>query len=205
MRQVDLGCGTRRSIHEGVDEYIGVDIKEGGVATVACDIGFAPLPFEDSSVDLVTAYDLLEHIPFFIRYYTAEGMKDAKEERAGEGFLVAPPMGSFGTYSPMVFLFNEIYRILKDGGIFFSSTPFYPNRGIFQDPTHVSVWTEETISYFCGDYYGKHYDFGHTSRFVKQAAYDDNNGHIIATLEARKDVPDTVNFHLSYPRPYDAT
>lgn len=70
--------------------------------------------------------------------------------------------------------------------------------GIFQDPTHVSVWTEETINYFCGDYYGKHADFGHTSRFEKLNARDDGQGHILATLRARKDIPADTNFHLTY-------
>ena len=39
-----------------------------------------------------------------------------------------------------IHIMNEIWRILKHGGIFTSSTPSTDGRGAFQDPTHFSFW-----------------------------------------------------------------
>jgi len=44
---------------------------------------------------------------------------------------------------------NEIYRVLKVGGLFYSFTPAFPHAAAFQDPTHVNIITEGTFpSYF---------------------------------------------------------
>jgi hypothetical protein len=47
---------------------------------------------------------------------------------------------------------NEVWRILKSGGTFTSLTPCYPNPEVHRDPTHLSVWTLESMPYFCGKY-----------------------------------------------------
>jgi hypothetical protein len=43
---------------------------------------------------------------------------------------------------------NEIWRILKPNGIFLARTPAYPSAAAFQDPTHVNIITDQTVSYF---------------------------------------------------------
>lgn len=182
MIQVDLGCGNRRSIEPGVDQYIGVDKRTiGAITDKVCNIGFEPLPFDDDSIDIVTAYDFLEHVPFQVYVQKDAGME---------------------TKSPMVFLFNEIYRILKPLGIFYMQTPCYPDQKIFQDPTHVSVWTPETLHYFTGDYYGTHTDYGHTSRFeIMRNGMNLTDGHIHARLRARKDINEHEQFQVIYREP----
>jgi len=40
---------------------------------------------------------------------------------------------------------NEIYRVLKVGGMFYSFTPAFPHGAAFQDPTHVNIITEATF------------------------------------------------------------
>lgn len=40
---------------------------------------------------------------------------------------------------------NEISRVLKEGGIFLSSTPIYPYFTAFQDPTHNNIMTADTL------------------------------------------------------------
>ena len=45
---------------------------------------------------------------------------------------------------------NEIYRVLKPGGLFYASTPAFPSPEAFQDPTHVNIITDGTHEYFCG-------------------------------------------------------
>ncbi len=43
---------------------------------------------------------------------------------------------------------SEVWRILKPQGLFVSHTPAYPHPEAFQDPTHVNVITDTTVSYF---------------------------------------------------------
>ena len=43
---------------------------------------------------------------------------------------------------------TEIWRVLKPGGIFESSTPSTDGRGAFQDPTHVSFWNRNSWLYY---------------------------------------------------------
>ena len=65
---VDLGCGTRP--YEGdilahAERYVGVDWNltlHGLNADVVADLA-SPLPFRDGSVDCVTAFEVLEHVP----------------------------------------------------------------------------------------------------------------------------------------------
>lgn len=46
-------------------------------------------------------------------------------------------------------LIEEIYRVLKPGGIFRAITPLFPSRAAVDDPTHVRYFTESTWQ-FCG-------------------------------------------------------
>ncbi len=44
-------------------------------------------------------------------------------------------------------LFNEMYRVLADGGILFTMTPSTDGRGAFQDPSHVAFYNENSFWY----------------------------------------------------------
>jgi len=82
--------------------------------------------------------DATYHLPF----------KDnsIKEVRAND-FLEHIPIGK------TVFVIEEIYRVLKDRGIFNSFTPSSEGRGAFQDPTHVSFWNQNSWFYYMYDEY----------------------------------------------------
>ena len=55
---------------------------------------------------------------------------------------------------------NEVWRVLKPGGIFYAVTPAYPMPEAFQDPTHVNIITDQTHHYFCRDWsYTSNYGF----------------------------------------------
>lgn len=124
---VDLGCGPNPMNRFNAGKSYGVDLYENASKSVLkCHLGFEKLPFDDDSLDYLTAYDLLEHIP---RY------SDKSE------------IGNV----PFIYLMNECYRVLKKGGLFLSMTPIYPYLGAFQDPTHNNIMTVHTLQYYFSD------------------------------------------------------
>ncbi|MEB3333466.1 MAG: class I SAM-dependent methyltransferase [Cyanobacteriota bacterium] len=133
---LDLGCGMsprnpfRAAISKGIDLN---PHEENGI--VACDLSTDKIPFDSNTFDYITAFDFIEHVP---RVALVEG----------------------GTRYPFIDLMNEIYRVLKPGGFFFSSTPAYPCKEAFQDPTHTNIITEDTFPlYFCNETWAKNYGF----------------------------------------------
>ena len=122
--EVDLGCGFRKNGNLGID-----GTAEGTQADLICRLGFERIPLDDEVADTIFCRDLLEHIPK--AYYAARDQK---------------------LRYPVIELMNEIWRVLKPGGTFTSFTPCYPAVEVHQDPTHLSVWTLESMAYFCGKY-----------------------------------------------------
>ncbi len=180
MKAVDLGCGGNK--YPGA---IGID-RVGRPKTAAdrvCLLGFEPIPLADDSIDIAYARHFIEHLPFVV------WEKKAKK---------------WHEHHPVIYLFNEVYRILKDGGQFEIIVPLVESRtaGVdrrgFQDPTHVSFWTMETPHYFAGDYYGLHDVYGHTSRFEQIKREIDAHGFMNFTLVARKSVDPETSYLLSY-------
>lgn len=179
LKQLDLGFGGVRRQYEGVElsGYYGIDNSDCSYIgnDVRHNVGYAPLPFPDDFFDVVTAYDFLEHIP----------MQIIRED---------------GSFKPIMRdLFNEIYRVMKHGALFYSQTPCYPSRTVFQDPTHVAFWTEETPHYFSGNYYGFHDQYGHISRFAKDFAKTHvENDHLCLYLKAIKNLPKDHPYEVVY-------
>lgn len=180
MKQLDLGSAN--GIRLRSDEYEGYGIDVTNYNNIpnfeVCDPAIEPLPFPDDYFDLVTAYDFLEHIPPILYLPTyeygidADGHQHAIERRAC-----------------MIELFNEIYRVLKDGGEFYHQTPgYHPDaniQSVWADPTHVYVWTPETAHHFSGDYTGWHDHYGHTSKF-KLISSEFVNNHFYESFKAIK-------------------
>ncbi|QDL56074.1 glycosyltransferase [Rhodoferax aquaticus] len=119
-KTLDLGCGARPQNPFNADEVFGIDIgTDFGAHVRSVDLAIEPIPFEDNSLDFVTAYDFLGYVPRVI--YTPKRRNSFVE------------------------LINEVYRVLKPGGYFLSSTPAYPHGEAFQDPTHVNIMTDQTL------------------------------------------------------------
>lgn len=103
-------------------------------------------------------------------------------------FLEHIPVGK------VVPLIEEIYRVLKPGGMFISITPSTDGRGAFQDPTHVSFWNINSWLYYMDDAYRKLY--GIKAKFsgnIQDGFLSDPDEkmkivHTFAML--RKDMPD---------------
>lgn len=143
LKSLDLGCGDnpRNPFHAQL--LFGVDLMPTADEALnildsyhSVDLGVQPLPFPHDHFDYITAYDLLEHIP---RVAYIESKRT----------------------NPFIFLMNEITRVLKPKGIFYSLTPIFPSPEAFQDPTHVNIMTKETMRlYFAGGSpYARRYGF----------------------------------------------
>jgi SAM-dependent methyltransferase len=144
-RSLDLGCGQnprnpfRATYSQGIDIASSSDNR-----IIGCDLAIAPIPCDAALFDFLTAFDFIEHIP-----------------------RVAIIDGS--TKFPFILLMNEIYRVLKPGGLFFAQTPAYPCKEAFQDPTHVNIITEDTFPYyFCEECWAKIYGFTGSFTLVAQ-------------------------------------
>lgn len=156
---LDLGCGANpRNPFQANIEW-GIDIREDLDRKVkSVDLTINPIPFEGSTFDYITAYDFIEHVPRII--YTPD------------------------CRFPFIQLMNEIWRTLKDGGIFFSFTPVYPFKAAFNDPTHVNYITEETFDYFNdGIRLGSMYGF--TGKFKVLEQYRTHT-HLVSILKKIK-------------------
>ena len=157
---VDFGGGLHPRNPYKAENLIVIDgfLKKEGV--INCMIGFEDVPLDDSSVDYVTAFDFIEHVPRAI-------WKDGK------------------LINPFINTMSEAWRILKPGGIFYSSTPFFPHPEAYQDPTHVNIITGNTWAYFAGVHLdlGQLYGFKGEFELVSQNA---RGPHLEWTFKAKK-------------------
>jgi SAM-dependent methyltransferase len=127
---VDLGCGTNPRNPFLAQKTIAADFFDTRAAKLKHKSEFVkvdicmPLPFTDSSIDSVSTFDVLEHIP-------------------------RVQSNSLGIFEyPFISLMSEIYRVLKPGGIFIALTPAFPSHAAFEHPTHVNYISEGTLNYF---------------------------------------------------------
>ena len=144
-QSLDLGCGVKPRNPFDAKSSFGLDVRDDlAMGIKSADLVLGPIPFDDQSFDFVTAYDFLEHIPRVIYL---------PERRL-----------------PFVNLMNEIYRVLKPGGIFLSSTPIYPYGAPFRDPTHINFLTDETFTLYFDDRYrwAQMYGFNGSFKVLEQ-------------------------------------
>jgi len=149
-KHLDVGCGSNPRNPFDFDELYGVDILQQSPKSFhykQCNVIFEPLPFSDSTFDSVSAYDFLEHVP---RTATINNQ------------------GVF----PFIHVMNEMYRVLKPGGIFYAITPGYPRAEAFVDPTHVNFITNKTHTYFTyPKYKGRMYGFNGSFEIIRNVKW----------------------------------
>ena len=154
---LDLGSGSNLRNPFRCDYVYGVDtVGDPERNVIGADLVINPIPFKSNSLDYITAYDFLEHIPRLIY----------KPERR----------------LPFIELMNEIWRVLKPGGIFLSHTPIYPYASAFRDPTHVNILTVETFSLYFDDQikWGSIYGFTGAFEILHQTI---KKPHLISVLK----------------------
>lgn len=94
---LNLGCGRTR-----IPESIGVDrVKIENYVDVVHNLDIVPYPFEDSSIDEIHMYHVLEHL-----------------------------------HDPLKKI-EDLYRILKLGGVLHIRVPHFSSMGAFTDITHI--------------------------------------------------------------------
>ena len=127
-KTLDLGCGLQPLSLPGHDAY-GIDINVEGVTQEApgrvlpVDLNLHPIPFDAGTFDRVFAHDYLEHVP---RLLYVGGVRR----------------------QPFISLLNEVWRVLKPGGIFEACTPMVTHLQTWAgDPTHVNPISENTFNY----------------------------------------------------------
>lgn len=61
---LDLGCGNYPQNPFEAEHAAGCDIREDLEANIKrCNLALEPIPFSSESIDFVTAYQFIEHIP----------------------------------------------------------------------------------------------------------------------------------------------
>jgi SAM-dependent methyltransferase len=124
---LDIGCGGRPRNPFKAERLIGLDLVSTQDGVFPCVIGYEPLPLADNSVDFVSAFDFIEHLPRMAIVNNC-------------------------ITNPFIDTMSEIWRVLKPNGLFFAHTPAYPSAAAFVDPTHVNIITDGTVSYFSKRY-----------------------------------------------------
>lgn len=135
---MDFGSGTQPRNPFLAQDFYFADILDSEELHLKCELGdlgaplssinyrkitrFEPMPFEDNYFDVITAFDVIEHL--------------SRESKIGVNEFIS--------------VLNDIHRLLAPGGIFLALTPAFPSSAAFQDPTHVNIITEFTSHYFIG-------------------------------------------------------
>jgi SAM-dependent methyltransferase len=141
-KHLDLGCGLEPKNPYNADMLYGIDIRAhqpniSNAIIVSANLAIDPIPFHDSHFDSVSAYDFFEHIP-----------------------RVALDLTSRTSTFPFVKLMDEIWRVLRPGGLMYAVTPAFPSEKALRDPTHVNIITAKTYRYFTAPHLlGKMYGF----------------------------------------------
>lgn len=125
---LDMGCGAYPRNPFGAEKLIGADILDSRNLSLGNDFRYLKvnsdgnIPLDTESVDSISGYDFLEHLP----------------------------RGSTIENNLFIKFMNESSRILRKGGVLILVTPAYPSSAAFQDPTHVNFISENTVNYFIG-------------------------------------------------------
>ena len=122
---LDLGCGSNPKNYFNASSFFGVDLEPSNDSILKVDLRCEPLPFPDRCIDFLTAFDVIEHLPR--TFYD---------------------MANKQNINSFIFFMNECSRVLREGGLFYHSTPIFPSEDAFIDPTHCNFLTRHSMIYF---------------------------------------------------------
>lgn len=122
-----LGAG-RSASHIRLDDYPDAEVltldRDPTVSpTIVCTLGDDPIPLEDDSIDFAVAIHVLEHI------------------------------GRQGETEQWFQFWEEIYRVIRPGGILHVTAPLYSSMWAWADPSHTRALCPASFLYFSQDSY----------------------------------------------------
>lgn len=131
--RLNLGCSS--DVRGG--EWVNVDLVEPCDQVVDLSL---PWLWEESSVDEIYAADIFEHIGDCDH----TGTQNCIKCMPGCDDLLR-----LRHWCGRIHVMNEAHRVLKPGGILIMECPdAAKGAGQWQDPTHVSPWTPNSLQYF---------------------------------------------------------
>jgi len=128
---LDISCNSNPRNPFNASKLYGLDIIDLGKNHFnyhKCNLIDDALPSSDSSFELVSAYYFLKIVP-----------RNARINGTG--------------VFPFIHVMNEIYRVIKPGGILYAITTGYSRNEAFVDPTSVDFITKKTHTYFLSPKY----------------------------------------------------
>jgi SAM-dependent methyltransferase len=127
-----LGCGNNRQkrirhgdVPQTWIQLVTLDIDPGVNPDVVHDLRVMPLPFDDDMFDEIHAYEVLEHC------------------------------GQQGDWRLFLNQFEELWRILKPGGLLVGTCPMWDSKWAWSDPGHSRVITRWSMVYLDQDEYSQ--------------------------------------------------
>lgn len=132
---VDLGCGTVKKGRIGIDRHPapGVNIVMDLDKRLVYELPIAPGK-DSAQAEYASSRPMVRGLPFNDSSIESIISHHALEH-IGPGFI------------PLV---DEVYRVLKPGGIFYPIVPLFPSTNAVEDPDHKRYFTDRTWDTFVG-------------------------------------------------------
>lgn len=92
MVKLDIGCGSKKK-----DGFIGIDRLKFDKVDIVCDVGVAPLPYEDNTVEEVHSSHFIEHLSAQERVYFMNELYRVMKPGA-KATIIVPHFGSGRAY-----------------------------------------------------------------------------------------------------------
>jgi SAM-dependent methyltransferase len=138
---LDIGCGTVKKGRIGIDRYpapgvnVVMDLNTLGVGAIANEPNQDAVEYDNGPAwaggdELSTARGLP-----FPDSSIESAISHHALEHIGDGFIP---------------LMDEVYRVLKPGGVFRIIVPLFPSYSAVSDPDHRRYFMEGTFDAFCG-------------------------------------------------------
>ena len=130
--------------------FINIDYRAiKGKVDIVANLEQFPWPLPDDSVSLAIASHVLEHItPHGGDTRTAQLIKLLLKKKIVSQKEIDEWVGEIEPGPLFMRFMDEIWRILKPHGQFMIVVPYAMSSGYAQDPTHVNMINETTMSYF---------------------------------------------------------
>lgn len=132
--KLDLGAGGRP--REG---FLGVDRVKVTPETIECDlVSGSRWPWNDDSIEALCSSHFIEHIPADeIEVHRYVGRQPSGVRRFMQDRLL--------------FFFDEAFRVIKPGGLFYLTWPNLKSSDAFRDPTHRRFLPLEFLHYLSNE------------------------------------------------------